>query len=95
MPRLSILFLCVSLSGCAEDEAMSDGQKPQTFFDSCQRDAECKAPFSCLQPRDLTAKVCTQTCEETADCPTWVASGHCAGTYQSPCVEGVCEYGCE
>jgi hypothetical protein len=84
------------LSSCSAESDGKDTNKPATFFYSCvPGDDACKAPFVCLSNPELTGAVCTLACEGDDQCPAWQATSHCAGSYQSPCRGGVCQYGCE
>ncbi len=90
------VLILVSVTSCGDNEEDNrDENRPQTFFDACSEPTDCAEPFQCLVTPERTVKVCSLECESIADCPRWVATGHCAGDYQSPCVSGVCSYGCE
>ena len=69
-----------------------DRNHPPTFGDRCDDDPEvCEAPFTCLFYDEWQVYFCSMRCETTSDCPSWVATGHCAGEFQSSCDEsGVC-----
>jgi hypothetical protein len=81
-----VLFAC--------GDSAVDTNKPETFWDTCSEDASvCQEPFECLSVEQL--QVCTMKCSETSECPRWEATGHCAGDFQSRCLDGICSYGCE
>jgi hypothetical protein len=89
------LAAAIVSGNCGENER--DENKPKTFFDTCAPGGDaCAPPFECLSVPQLTGTgYCTQACEETPDCPSWEATGHCAGHFQSQCSDGICNYGCE
>jgi hypothetical protein len=84
------------LASCSAESDERDTNRPATFFYSCvPGDGACKAPFVCLSNPELTGAVCTLSCEGDQQCPAWEATGHCAGSVQSQCRSGVCQYGCD
>jgi hypothetical protein len=94
--KATLLGLAMLLATCGDDE-WRDKNRPATFFDLCEPTAQtCKSPFSCLPVPGLTGQgYCTLACTSDSDCPRWTATGHCAGPFQSRCLQGVCHYGCE
>lgn len=78
-----------------------DPNQPTTFGEDCEQDASiCEAPLSCLVleqqssigPPPPQRNMCTQSCENDDDCPTWEATGYCAGPVRLRCgSEGSCE----
>ena len=89
---VGVFVACVQSGGSETDQ-----NKPATFFDTCDpANNHCAAPFQCLKNPLLTgAGYCTLSCTSTTQCPAWHATGHCAGPFQSQCLSGVCQYGCE
>ena len=94
--RIILVGLSVLVSTCGDDD-WRDQNRPATFFDTCDpASPKCKSPFSCLRnPGRSGAGYCTLACTSDAECPSWTATGHCAGPFQSRCLQGVCQYGCE
>ena len=79
----AVLLLLITAVGCTDDDE-DDENRPATFGDACHVADLCRAPFTCLdQPPN--GKRCTRSCASNADCPSWEATGHCAGP-----VRGVC-----
>lgn len=98
MGRIMILGSAILglTAACGHSPSWEDENRPATFWDSCKSDVdECANPFVCLEVEGLSGRVCTLECSETAECPRWEATGHCAGDFQSQCVNGFCGYGCE
>lgn len=85
-------------AGC--DCGGTDPNQPATFGLTCSSDENpCEAPFKCLSidtqasfgppgPRRL---VCTTACTRDADCPSWEATGFCAGEVSLRCSNGSCQ----
>ncbi|HMI91900.1 MAG TPA: hypothetical protein VK509_11080, partial [Polyangiales bacterium] len=60
----------------------------------------CKAPLKCLPvqppfsnggPPSPAPLICTAACVTDSDCPTWQATGFCAGTVTLTCASGSCQ----
>jgi hypothetical protein len=59
----------------------------------------CTAPLQCLPvqppsggfPPGPQPLICTAPCSTDTDCPTWQASGFCAGEVKLSCVSGTCQ----
>lgn len=84
-------------AGCSCD-AVDPNQPPSFGLPCVTGDAVCTAPLSCLSvdpapsygpPR--TRSVCTSTCSSDADCPSWEATGFCAGSVRLRCSQGTCQ----
>lgn len=81
---------------CGDDSSFEDRNRPATFWDTCEAGKDdCASPFECLEVEGASVRLCTKMCSETSDCPRWEATGHCAGDFQSQCLNGTCSYGCE
>ena len=97
-PSRCIAVIALMASGACADPAANedwrDRNRPATYGDGCDAQADCASPFQCLEKPDggLVSPLCSQHCTVAADCPTWTATGHCAGPRQSTCVGGVCDY---
>jgi hypothetical protein len=89
--------MLAALSACVvSTDDQRDRNKPPTFWHDCApHQGTCAAPFECLPVPGLNGAVCTLRCERTEQCPRWEATGHCAGSFQSSCADGICQYGCE
>jgi len=76
-------------TGCASSH------RPETFADPCQTDAECRAPFQCINsvldrgsPPQLA---CTRACGTDSDCPDWEDEDDCDQDFRnSRCIDSVC-----
>jgi hypothetical protein len=84
--------------GCSCDA--TDPNEPPGFGRSCTADAEtCQRPLQCLGidtppspgPPPEQPFVCTARCTTDADCPSWEATGFCAGPVQLRCSNGTCQ----
>jgi hypothetical protein len=83
--RRFFAFLAISIVACSGvDDPGPDVNRPDTFGDACGDDTTCRKPFTCL------GRVCSASCASDAECPAWMATGHCAGPTQSRCVDAVC-----
>lgn len=87
----------VGAAGC--DCNAVDPNEPATFGDDCTENSEvCAAPLVCLEVDapysggpSLPVFMCTAACGSDADCPSWEASGYCAGEVQLACSRGSCQ----
>ena len=88
----------VAEGGCNCDAV--DPNQPARFGLACDQDASvCQTPLSCLAvqaPPSIGVPfpqpmICTVTCAADADCPSWQATGFCAGEVQLRCVGGACQ----
>lgn len=87
----------IAQAGCDCDAI--DPNQPATLGTSCVLDGdECAAPLQCLEidyPYTIGPPfrplVCTASCTVDADCPSWEASGYCAGPVQLRCSENSCQ----
>jgi len=88
----------VAEGGCSCNAV--DPHQPPTFGKDCSEDTNvCRAPFSCLSvqqppsfgPAPLPRMLCTASCTSDADCPSWEATGFCAGHVMLSCADGVCQ----
>lgn len=78
-----LLLALLAFEGCSTGEA--DINAPATFGQPCNADAStCESPFVCLRTHTI-GSICTMTCSSNDDCPSWTATGHCAGPFQSTC----------
>lgn len=76
-----------------------DPNQPAGFGVNCAADMTvCIAPLQCLPLPPIASVgppyqpyVCTQPCTTDADCPSWEATGFCAGPVSLHCAEGSCE----
>jgi hypothetical protein len=86
------LFFAMTIVACSSDEESgTDENRPDTFGDPCSDDATCRGRFTCLEEGEqLAGRICTTTCASDAECPSWVATGHCAGPSGSMCMSSVC-----
>lgn len=84
--------------GCSCD--FIDPAEPPTYGDTCSEGAlTCAAPLQCLSvpgvstggPPPSPDYFCTAPCNSVADCPSWTATGYCAGEVQLRCVANVCQ----
>ena len=83
--------------GCSCDA--TDPNEPPGFGRSCSAEADtCQAPLECLgidtpySPAPTPQPfVCTAPCTVDADCPSWEATGFCAGPVQLLCSNGTCQ----
>jgi len=88
----------LSRAGCACDAV--DVNQPASFGLDCTENASvCTLPLTCL-PVDATAtfgpppsprSICTSACNVDADCPSWQATGSCAGPVRLHCSLGSCQ----
>jgi hypothetical protein len=88
----------VAEAGCGCD-AVDPNQPPSFGIPCVAGDTLCTAPLSCLSvdpvplydrpPR--ARSVCTSTCSTDADCPSWEATGFCAGSVRLRCSQGTCQ----
>jgi hypothetical protein len=88
----------VGPGGCDCDAI--DPAQPPSFGTTCSADASlCQAPLVCL-PIDpatqggappLIRSICTSACRVDADCPSWQATGMCAGPVHLKCSNGSCQ----
>src|SRR4051812_18960466 len=86
-----LALLTMALFASCEDE---NDTRPATFAASCDSDADCAPPFSCLDT--AIGHRCTKNCGRTDDCPAWHETGHCSGDRRAQCVAGICEpLGCK
>jgi hypothetical protein len=85
--------LCVLL-GCSSADDPFDRNRPATYGSHCRSNADCASPFTCLGPPDAGPywPICTLRCNAVADCPTWSATGHCAGPVTPSCDNAFCDY---
>jgi hypothetical protein len=90
--------LCViaALVVCCNDlNDQFDRNRPATYGSQCHSmNEQCASPFECLGPADAGPywPICTVRCSAVADCPTWSATGHCAGPITPVCNYGICDY---
>jgi hypothetical protein len=76
-----------------------DPNQPATWSQACEPSAsDCQAPLECLQLEtvdvgfpSLPRFACTAACATDADCPTWQATGFCAGPVRLRCAGGSCQ----
>jgi hypothetical protein len=87
----------VAQAGCSCDSV--DPNQPAGFGVACtDAGSACLAPFQCLgietpsfglpEPQRF---MCTSACSSDSDCPSWQATGFCAGSVQLRCVSGSCQ----
>lgn len=88
----------IGAAGCNCD--FVDPAEPPTFGDTCSEgDNTCAAPLACLSipgaatggPPPSPYFFCTTSCQSADDCPSWTATGYCAGEVQLACVGNVCQ----
>jgi hypothetical protein len=86
----------IAEGGCSCDAL--DPNQPPGLGARCFGDASpCTAPFECLSvnPSPVLAASdrwsCTRRCSVDADCPSWQATGFCAGAVQLQCADGHCQ----
>jgi hypothetical protein len=88
----------VAQAGCSCDAV--DPNQPPSFGLSCSAGGnECTAPLACLPiesppspgPPLEQRSICTSACSVDADCPTWQATGFCAGAVHLRCASGSCQ----
>jgi hypothetical protein len=87
----------VAHAGC--DCNALDPNQPATLGDKCEASPDaCAEPLECLEidnPSmgfpEPTPIVCTARCATDDDCPTWVATGFCAGPVSLRCSNGSCQ----
>jgi hypothetical protein len=88
----------VAEAGCSCDG--SDANQPATFGLPCDADpTRCAAPLACLAvqapftagPPSPQRLICTASCGTDADCPSWQATGFCAGEVVLTCASGSCQ----
>jgi hypothetical protein len=97
LKRTALALLCVNaafLGGCDDLNDGPDENRPATYGDQCSGNGNCAAPFECLGPTDAGTywPICTVACTAVTDCPTWTATGHCAGPITPTCSKGICDY---
>ncbi len=87
----------VAEGGC--DCNAVDPNQPPTFGIDCEEGSDvCQSPLACL-PIDYPSTygpipqpfICTSECSTDADCPTWEATGYCAGEVSLRCSNGTCQ----
>jgi hypothetical protein len=83
--------------GC--DCGAIEPNQPPGFGTTCTPQSDtCQAPLECLTidplpsegPPDIRA-ICTSPCNLDSDCPSWEATGYCAGPVQLRCSNGSCQ----
>jgi hypothetical protein len=87
----------VAQAGCSCDAL--DPNQPASFGRACEADASaCTAPLTCLSVDPLPSggppssrSICTSACRVDADCPSWQATGFCAGAVSLRCSRGSCQ----
>jgi hypothetical protein len=88
----------VAEGGCTCDAV--DPNQPPSFGLACEQDgSSCQAPLSCLPidappsigPPGPQPMICTAGCAADADCPSWQATGFCAGPVALRCSNGSCQ----
>jgi hypothetical protein len=88
----------VAQGGCSCDAV--DPNQPASFGLPCGGGKDtCQAPLACLAidpiggggPPPLPRSICTAACNTDADCPSWQATGFCAGEVQLHCARGSCQ----
>jgi hypothetical protein len=87
----------VAHAGCDCDAI--DPNQPPTLGDSCEESPDvCAPPLECLTidvPSSALPiappQVCTAACTTDDDCPSWEATGFCAGSVQLECSNGSCQ----
>jgi hypothetical protein len=89
-------FYATAQGGCSCDAV--DPNQPTGFGTPCDGGDACPAQFECLrvQPSPVVAsptglQICTSRCSTDLDCPSWQATGFCAGFVQLSCYDGVCQ----
>jgi hypothetical protein len=92
--RIIAVVVAYMLVGCDDSEDWRDHNRPPTYGSQCEMASDCASSFECLGPPDAGAywPICTRRCTEAADCPTWNATGYCAGPITPLCTEGLCDY---
>jgi hypothetical protein len=91
-----LLVIAVLTGACGGSESDEDVNRPATFTQSCEiGDEICADPFVCLENPERMGTMCTLSCSKDDECPTWQATGHCAGHAQSRCSSAVCQYACK
>ena len=96
--HIAVFVFAALLAEACVNDSERDTNRPPTFGAGCENDTDvCKTPFTCLEGTAYVVPYCSKTCESDADCPSWVAVGHCAGPTQSTCDDvGVCNpVGCQ
>jgi hypothetical protein len=88
----------VGAAGCSCDAV--DPNQPPTFGLPCTATAsQCQSPLACLPiapppsygPPAEPPLICTSACNTDADCPSWQATGYCAGDVHLRCSDGTCQ----
>lgn len=89
----------VAQAGCSCDAV--DPNQPPTFGNACSEgdQSACAEPLRCLGidtpsspgPPVSQPFICTAPCSEDADCPSWQATGFCAGPVSLRCSGGSCQ----
>ena len=88
----------IAQAGCSCSAV--DPNQPATFAQPCTPDQPtCQAPLTCLpidapnsgEPPAPQPMICTSACTGDADCPTWNATGFCAGPVALRCSQGSCQ----
>jgi hypothetical protein len=104
-PRPSRHLWIALMVGVLTAAACDDDPKepPASFQAACGGiDAgDCVEPFQCFSVPDsdshaVERDICTIECEEMADCPGWEnpRGHHCAGWFQTLCINGYCQGQC-
>lgn len=87
----------LALGGC--DCGAIDPNQPPGFGATCTpEDDTCQDPLECLTidpppsegPPQIRA-ICTGACDVDSDCPSWEATGYCAGVVRLQCSNGSCQ----
>jgi len=99
-----VLGWLVLATGCQNDGddgavvvgGAADTNRPPSFGMECggADGGMCEPPFSCMVNSSTQfdgAMQCTFSCDTDDDCPSWQATGHCAGPAQSRCEASVCQ----
>ncbi len=89
----------VGAAGCSCDAV--DPNQPAGFGRDCSQEADdCEPPLRCLAidpppsvggPLGPARTICTAGCGNDGDCPSWEATGYCAGHVQLRCSAGSCQ----
>jgi hypothetical protein len=82
-------------AGCGCD-AVDPNQPPSFGIPCVAGDSLCTAPLRCLSIEPVgfhpaPRSVCTSNCSTDADCPSWEATGFCAGSVRLRCSQGTCQ----
>jgi hypothetical protein len=76
-----------------------DPNQPSGFGTNCEQDASvCSEPLTCLPLDSVVTSgppyqpyACTVACTVDAECPSWEATGFCAGPVELRCSGGSCQ----